>query len=66
MKIGDKVTLIIHGVGLVSEETGIIEEIDDEKLTLEDQDKIFYKNKNEIYRTKVGAFRFWFEIKEIK
>lgn len=67
MKVGDKVTLIIHGADLSSdEEEHIIEEINDKMLTLEDSDKVFYKNKKGIYRTKVGAFRFWFEIKEIK
>jgi len=65
MKKGDKVTLIIHGADLSSEEEEhIIDEIDDKILKLEDSDKVFYKNKKGIYRTEVGAFRFWFEIKE--
>ncbi len=65
MKVGDEVLLIIHGAGLVSEETGnIIESIDDKKLTLEDQDKIFYKNSKGIYVTEVGFMNFWYEVLE--
>ena len=65
MKVGDKVTLIIHSADLSSEEEEhIIDEVDDKKLKLEGSNKVFYKNKKEIYRTEVGAFRFWFEIKE--
>lgn len=70
MKVGDEIILIIHGAGLVSEEEGNrIESIDDEKLTIEEQDKVFYKEKDGIYRTRQSDdpyFGFWFEIKEMK
>lgn len=69
MKKGDKVILIIHGAGQVSEEEGHkISCIDDKKLELYGQNKVFYKEKDGIYRTKKSDdpfFGFLFEIKEI-
>ncbi len=64
MKKGDKVTLLVHGDGVTSEEDGyIIDEMDDKALILEDYDKIFYRDKNKRYKTEREAFGFWFEIK---
>jgi len=64
MKVGDKVVLIIHGAGVVSKEDGyIIEGISDKILTLENEDKVFYKKKDGSYRTEKGFGNFWFEIK---
>ncbi len=64
MKVGDKVTILVHGAGVTSEEEYIIEEIDDEKLKLEDLSDIFYKYGKGNYCTEVSSFGFWFEVKE--
>ena len=63
MKKGDKVILLIHGAGVTSKEKAIIKSIDEKSLTLEEQDRIYYKDENGIYKTEMGFAGFWFEIK---
>ena len=64
MKIGDKIILEVHGAGVVSEEEGIIEDIDDISLTLEDDDKVFTKRRDGLYKYDDSFFGFRFIIKE--
>lgn len=63
MKVGDKVTLLVHGAGTVSKEKAIIKEIGENYLKIKDRDSIFKKKKDGSYRTDIETFSFWFEIK---
>ncbi len=63
MKVGDKVTVLVHGAGVTSEEEHYIEKIDDENLEVEDLSDIFYKDSKGNYRTHISPFGFCFEIK---
>ena len=64
MKIGDKVTVIVHGAGVTSEEDyHTIEEIDEKTLKVEYLEDTFYKTKKGNYKTERSLFGFQFEIK---
>lgn len=62
MKIGDKVVVIVHGAGVISEENHIVYGINDETLEVEEIDDIFYKDNKGNYKTEKSMFGFWFEI----
>ena len=62
-KKGEKVRLLVHGAGVTSEETGVVESVTKNAIKLENEDRLYNPKTG---HSEVGFAGFWFEIQPLK